>query len=96
VAGVSRRRGAHADAATDVGDDPPPTSTANNTRPVNRWGSTRPPRFDADTPEDELVELVASLGIDDSIDGIRSSSLFSAINPDVVVGAIIPPRTPTA
>ena len=49
--------------------------------------------LDADTPEDELVELVASLGIDDSIDGILVQlPVPGHINPDVVVGAINPAK----
>ena len=78
-----------------VGDDPAShIYVANKHKACEQVGiNSAHHGLDADTPEDELVELVASLGIDDSIDGILVQlPVPGHINPDVVVGAINPAK----
>ena len=78
-----------------VGDDPAShIYVANKHKACGQVGiNSAHHGLDADTPEDELVELVASLGIDDSIDGILVQlPVPGHINPDVVVGAINPAK----
>ena len=78
-----------------VGDDPAShVYVANKHKACEQVGiNSAHHGLDADTPEDELVELVASLGIDDSIDGILVQlPVPGHINPDVVVGAINPAK----
>ena len=78
-----------------VGDDPAShIYVANKHKACEQVGiNSAHHGLDADTPEDELVELVASLGIDDSIDGILVQlPVPGHINPDAVVGAINPAK----
>ena len=78
-----------------VGDDPAShIYVANKHKACEQVGiNSAHHGLDADTPEAELVELVASLGIDDSIDGILVQlPVPGHINPDVVVGAINPAK----
>jgi len=78
-----------------VGDDPAShIYVANKHKACEQVGiNSAHHGLNADTPEDELVELVASLGIDDSIDGILVQlPVPGHINPDVVVGAINPAK----
>ena len=78
-----------------VGDDPAShIYVANKHKACEQVGiNSAHHGLEADTPEDELVELVASLGIDDSIDGILVQlPVPGHINPDVVVGAINPAK----
>ena len=78
-----------------VGDDPAShIYVANKHKACEQVGiNSAHHGLDADTPEDELVELVASLGIDDSIDGILVQlPVPGHITPDVVVGAINPAK----
>lgn len=78
-----------------VGDDPAShIYVANKHKACEQVGiNSAHHGLEAATPEDELVELVASLGIDDSIDGILVQlPVPGHINPDVVVGAINPAK----
>lgn len=78
-----------------VGDDPAShIYVANKHKACEQVGiNSAHHGLDADTPEEELVELVASLGIDDEIDGILVQlPVPGHINPDAVVGAINPAK----
>ena len=78
-----------------VGDDPAsPIYVANKHKACEQVGiNSAHHGLDAETSEEDLVELVASLGMDDKIDGILVQlPVPGHINPDVVVGAINPAK----
>ena len=78
-----------------VGDDPAShIYVANKHKACEQVGiNSAHHGLDAETSEEDLVELVASLGMDDKIDGILVQlPVPGHINPDVVVGAINPAK----
>ena len=82
-----------------VGDDPAShIYVATSTTPRTRRGSTsRDHRFPADTPESDVLDLIADLNADDAVDGILVQlPLPEHMDEPRVTHAVIPRRTSTA